>query len=139
MDESTAVQADVTKALLNLKVRFDLTKVGHDEAQLERYIDMLRHYQLTDLTDSSYQIVYNRFKEYLFKENPDVRYSKGAGSVFGHQLPNGDWLYHNLTPTQCSQIREKFTDPEIVKLNSLRDLLFEMVHFHYFSVLVLEV
>ena len=79
------------------------------------------------LYDSSYQIVYNRLKEHLFKENPDVRYSKGAGSVFGHQLPNGDWLYHKLTPTQCSQIREKLKAPEIVELNSLKALLFEMV------------
>ena len=33
---STAVQADVTKAILNLKIRFDLTIVGHNEAQLDR-------------------------------------------------------------------------------------------------------
>ena len=32
---STAVQADVAKALLNLKTRFDLTIVGHNESQLD--------------------------------------------------------------------------------------------------------
>ena len=126
--KSTAIHADVTKELLNLKTRFDVTKAKQVDAQLNRYVTTLQKYKLQDLTGSHYQTVFNRLKEHLFKENPDARYSKeGAGSVFGHHLPNGDWVYHNLPAIQSSKIRELLNKEETLKIKSLNMLLFQLV------------
>ena len=131
---SAAIHADVTKELLNLRAKFDVTKAKQVEFQLNKYVLTLHKYKLKDLTGAHYLTVFNRLKENLFKENPDARYTnadgeevKGAGSVFGHHLPNGDWVYHNLPAIQSSRIRENLNKKETLKINSLNKLLFQIV------------
>ena len=55
-----------------------------------------------------------------------MKYSKGSGSVFGHQLPNGEWVYHNLTSIQSSRLRDAINEEGVEKLNSLKLLLFKL-------------
>ena len=123
---SNAKTADVTKDLLALKTRFDLTQARHNDNQLGKYVNTLKRYKLEDISDSPYLLVYNRLKERLFKENPAMKYSKGSGSVFGHQLPNGEWVYHNLTSIQSSRLRDAINEESVEKLNSLKLLLFKL-------------
>ena len=115
--------AEVTRQILSQEVRFDLTVVGHNTKALNKWHELLRTYGIDDITGSQYTEVYSRLKDYLFKENGDAKYSKGSGAVFGHQLPNGKWLYHNLSSTQSSKLRELLRSEEAANYNSFSKLL----------------
>ena len=118
-----AKSAEGAKQTLSLEVRFDLTVVGHNTKALNKWHELIRTYGLDDITGGQYNEVYSRLKEHLFKENTNAKYSKGEGAVFGHQLPNGKWLYHNLSSTQCSRLRDKLRSEEAANYNSFAKLL----------------
>ena len=112
----TATQANVAKELLSLKARLDVTIAKRPETQLNRRVATAQRRKLLDLTGSSHQVVFNRLKERLFKENPDVRRSKeGAGSTFGRQSPSGEWMRHSLASTQSSRLRESLRHEDALK------------------------
>ena len=68
---------------------------------------------------SQFLLIYNRLKENLFKENPAVKFQKGSGAVFGHQLLHGKWVYHNLTSIQSSRLRDLINEEAVERLDSL--------------------
>ena len=54
---SNAKTADVTKDLLALKTRFDLTQARRNDYQLGKYVNTLKRYKLEDISDSPYLLV----------------------------------------------------------------------------------
>ena len=69
---SSVKNADVTKEILAIDLRFDLSIINHNVSQLNRINLLLRKYGIDDVTDSQFLAILNRYKTHLFKENVGV-------------------------------------------------------------------
>ena len=87
-----------------------------------------KHTHTHTVKGSQFLLIYNRLKENLFKENPAVKFQKGSGAVFGHQLLHGKWVYHNLTSIQSSRLRDLINEEAVERLDSLKQLLLTIIY-----------
>ena len=126
MVTSSVKNADVTKDILSIDLRFDLTVINHNVNQLYRIHVVLKRYHIEDVTDAQYLVILNRWKVFLFKEHSGAKYEGYAGTVYGHQIPNGKWSYHSLPSIQSSRLHDLINEEQVQNYNSLNKLLFEL-------------